>query len=167
MAAYRISTLSVLVLDDHKFMQQVMRAILVGLGVKDIVTVTEAAEAARLLRWKEFDIVFTDYRLYEQGGVTGADFVKLVRASRKGDRFVPIIACTADTTPQVVKEFRDAGVDEILGKPVSAKAVWTKLAAVVNARRPFVEAPDFFGPTRRRVAHPRTGAERRGRVPAE
>lgn len=155
----RIDTLSVLVLDDHLFMQQVLRAILTGLGIKNVVAATDIEEAIRRVQTERFDIMFSDYRL---GGPTGADFVKLVRASHDGyDRFVPIIACTADTAKSVVQELRDAGVDEILAKPVSAQAVWTKLTAVVNARRPFVVAPGFFGPDRRRRHKPGAAPDRR------
>src|SRR6185503_3617731 len=110
-----IDTLSVLVLDDHRFMQQVLRAILNGLGVKTVILVSTAENAVRMMQRDPVDLVIADYRL---DGTSGADFAKLVRASRDMDKFVPIIACTADTTPRVVKELRDAGVDEILGKPV-------------------------------------------------
>jgi two-component system, chemotaxis family, chemotaxis protein CheY len=149
--AIRIDTLTVLVLDDHRFMQQVLGAILTGLGIRGITTALAADEAARLMESREFDLVIADYRL---DGISGAEFARLVRASRAGDKFVPIIACTADTTPRVVRELRDAGVDEILAKPVSSFAVWSKLTAVVNSRRPFVAAPSFFGPDRRRRSKP-------------
>lgn len=155
----RFDTLAVMVLDDHRFMQQVMRMLLVGLGVKTVVAASTVDEAITKLDADRFDLVFADYRL---GGASGADFTRLARASRSGsDRFIPIIACTADTTPAVVRELRDAGVDEILGKPVSAQAIWRKLTAVVNSRRSFVAAPDFFGPDRRRRTSDPVSVERR------
>ena len=149
--AIRIDNLSMLVLDDHRFMQQVLGAILTGLGIGRLTYAMTAEKAARLMESREFDLVIADYRLDR---ISGAEFARLVRASRAGDKFVPIIACTADTTPRVIRELRDAGVDEILAKPVSSFAVWSKLTAVVNSRRPFVAAPSFFGPDRRRMARP-------------
>src|SRR5687768_15364203 len=108
----RVDAVSILVLDDHRFMQQVMRIILTGLGVKNVVAASNVDDALRLLDNEMFDLVIADYRLK---GPSGAEFTRLVRGARAGaDRFIPIIAYTADTTPQVIRELRDAGADEIL-----------------------------------------------------
>src|SRR5262245_11831771 len=106
---------SVLVLDDNRHQQQVMRLILNGLGVKQITAAFSADEAVDLVKQKRFDVVIADYTLGEK---SGAEFTRMVRGMRDGsERFMPIIACTADTTPSVIKDLRDAGADEILGKP--------------------------------------------------
>ena len=145
---FSISHLSILVVDDHRFMQQVMRVMLTGLGVRNVVAALTVDDGLRLLSSQKFDIVIADYLM---GGSSGAEFIRLARSEHfTGDRYVPIIACTADTTPRTVSELRDAGADEILCKPVSPKMIWSKLVAVTNARRNFVKAPDFFGPDRRR-----------------
>jgi two-component system, chemotaxis family, chemotaxis protein CheY len=156
----KIGNVSVLVLDDHRFMQQVMRLILNGLGVRKVVCVDSVDAALDVLATETFDIVIADYLL---GGKTGAQFTRLARTTRSGgDRFIPIIACTADTTPRTIQELRDAGADEILGKPVSPLSVWSKITAVVNMRRKFVSTPEFFGPDRRRRnVEPPAGQERR------
>ena len=165
----KIDVVSVLVLDDHRFMQQVMRLILNGLGIRKVVCVATVDEALHALATDTFDLVIADYLLVEKDGSqrSGAEFTRLARTTRSGgDRFIPIIACTADTTPRAVRDLRDAGADEILSKPVSPKAVWSKITAVVNARRRFVSAPNFFGPDRRRRnLAPPTGAERRAGDP--
>jgi CheY-like chemotaxis protein len=157
----RVEAQSVLVLDDHRFQQQVIRMILLGLGVQNVVAAKDVDEALRLMADQRFDLVIADYRL---GGKSGAEFTRLVRGAHEGsDRFIPIIACTADTMPDVIKELRDAGADEILGKPVSPQSVCAKIDAVMNARRRFVSSSDFFGPDRRRQARgPASGVERRG-----
>ncbi len=145
-----IRHLSILVVDDHRFMQQLMRAMLTGLGVRTVVPALTVDEGLRLLTAQKFDIVIADYLM---GGPSGAEFMRLARSEHfAGDRFVPIIACTADTTPRTVAALRDAGADEILCKPVSAHMLWNRLAAVVNSRRRFVKTPKFFGPDRRRRA---------------
>ena len=148
----RVDNLSILVLDDHHFMRQVMRLMLNGLGVRHVLTAEDVTGALRALAITPVDLVIVDYRL---GGQTGAEFTRLARTSRSGsDRFVPIIACTADTTPKTIQELRDAGADEILGKPVSPQTIWAKIVAVTNCRRPFVVSSDFFGPDRRRRCIP-------------
>ena len=67
-------------------------------------------------------------------------------------RCLPVVACTADTRRTVIKELIDAGADEVLAKPVSIHAAWTKFHQVVMRRREFVKANQFFGPDRRRRA---------------
>lgn len=159
----RADAVSVLVLDDHPFMQQVMRAILSGLGVQKVVPAMDVDEALDVIRNTQFDLVIADYRL---GAKSGAEFTRLVRGARDGaDRFMPIIACTADTMQKVINELRDAGADEILAKPVSPRTVCNKINAVVHARRKFVSAPNYFGPDRRRRSlQPASGLERRTTV---
>lgn len=152
--------LSVLVVDDHRFMQQVMRVMLSGLGVRDITSALSVDEALRQLSYRKVDIVIADYKI---GGQSGAEFIRLTRTQRAdGARYVPIIACTADTTPKAVREMRDSGADEILCKPVSARALASRIMAVTSARRNFVSTNTFFGPDRRRrQSSPKNTAERR------
>jgi CheY-like chemotaxis protein len=153
---------SVLVLDDNRFQQQVLRMILIGLGVRQVAVAKDVDEALQVMNEQKFDLVIADYRL---GGKSGADFTRLVRGARDGagDRFMPIIACTSDTMPEIIRELRDAGADEILGKPVSPQSVAAKIDAVINARRRFVSTSNFFGPDRRRQSRgPGQGVERRG-----
>jgi len=154
-----VDTVSVLVLDDHRFMLQIHRTILSGLGIRNITLAATVEEALDYLRHELFDLVIADYRLI---GESGAQFTRLVRSSRDGiDRFIPVIACTADTTAKVIQELRDAGADEVLGKPVSARNLCDKINSVANGRRRFVSAPSFFGPDRRRREPVLQAVERR------
>ena len=156
----QLENISVLVLDDHRFMQQILRAMLLGLGIRKIVIASGLQEAAHQIAIERFDLIIADFRL--EGEPTGAEFIKLVRESSVlTDRFVPIIACTADTTPSVIQQLRDAGVDEIVAKPLSAEALWRRVAAVVNNRRSFIATSHFFGPDRRRRDARHQEAERR------
>jgi two-component system, chemotaxis family, chemotaxis protein CheY len=154
----RVGDIYVLVLDDHSFMRQVIRMMLGSLGIRRVAAATNVDEAMRILAVEPIDVVISDYRL---GDETGAEFMRLVRSMQDGKRFVPLIGCTADTSPATITEMRDAGADEVLAKPVSAKSIWTKLMAVTNARRRFVSAPEFFGPDRRRRRDSPVKQERR------
>lgn len=63
--------------------------------------------------------------------MNGPDAVRAIRAAEAargpGARRVPIIAVTADLIPERVRGFREAGVDDIAGKPVD----WDKVAAQI------------------------------------
>ena len=49
-----------------------------------------------------------------------------------------------------VYEARDAGVTEFVVKPITAKAIFDRIQAVIFRPRPFVKTADYFGPDRRR-----------------
>ena len=158
MQQHRVGDICVLVLDDHRFMREVIRLMLGTLGIRRVLASGSVDEAMAMLAHEKVDVVIADYRL---GGETGAEFMRLVRGLQGHARFVPLIGCTADTSPATISEMRDAGADEVLAKPVSARVIWAKLMAVTNARRNFVSAPDFFGPDRRRRAEIVLKQERR------
>lgn len=47
-----------------------------------------------------------------------------------------------------VFEARDAGVSEMLVKPISAKGLYQRIAKVVLNPRPFIRTESYFGPDR-------------------
>ena len=57
---------------------------------------------------------------------------------------------TGHTAIDHVRQARDAGVNEFLAKPVSVKAILTRLIAVIEHPRPYVRTKAYFGPCRRR-----------------
>ena len=94
----------------------------------------------------------------------GLDFVRLVRTAKDSPNpYVPIIMLTGHTEYQRVCEARDAGVNEFLAKPISAKALYMRFASIIDNPRPFIRTKTYFGPDRRRqnIGPPRGTAERR------
>ena len=61
----------------------------------------------------------------------------------------------------LLRQARDAGINEFLAKPVSVKAVMTRLTSVIENPRPYVRTKLYFGPCRRRRAGEYQGPERR------
>ena len=60
-------------------------------------------------------------------------------------------------------EARDAGVNEFLAKPISAKALYQRFAANIDNPRPFIRTKHYFRPDGRRqyTGPPRGVPERR------
>jgi DNA-binding response OmpR family regulator len=76
--------------------------------------------------------------------------------------FVPIIMLTGYTSLERVRQARDAGINEFLAKPVSVKAILSRLTSVIEHPRSFVRTKMYFGPCRRRRANAEyQGPERR------
>lgn len=149
-----------LVVDDNAYMRQIVRTLLRGLGVRDINEAENGAEGLAKFETTEPDIVITDWVMPMLDGL------ELTRALRDPKRcknaYVPIILLTAYADRKSIFKARDAGITEILCKPLSAKALHERIANIVLNPRPFVRTRSFFGPDRRRFQHPRfAGDERR------
>ena len=64
---------------------------------------------------------------------------------------MPIIMLTGHSDRLRLDAARDRGVTEFLCKPVTARAILSRLEAVILQPRPFVNAAKYFGPDRRRI----------------
>lgn len=56
---------------------------------------------------------------------------------------------------------RDAGVNEFVVKPISAKSLFTRIQTVIEGPRPFVRPKHYFGPDRRHKEIDHEGEEPR------
>jgi len=159
MAQYDFSRLSVLVVEDSKFMQSLILGVLRALGVERITLCENGEEAIRVLKPTNvagksaignsgIDLVFCDMFMPV---VDGAMFLRWVRRSEKSpDRFLPIIMISAAADAGVLFGTRDAGVDEFLAKPFSATTILNRIKSVIENPRPYIYCPTYFGPDRRR-----------------
>ena len=149
-----------LLIDDNVHMLNIVETALRGFGARKIVRAATAEVAFDYLRGG-IDIIVTDYMI---GGLDVLAFTRTVRrASGTHDRFVPVILLTAHTARPRIEAARDAGVTEICCKPVTPRDLFRKLVAVIDHQRPFVQAPDYIGPDRRRKVDAKyDGPERRG-----
>lgn len=147
--AVDFSRVRVLIVDDNGYMLTILRTILHGFGIKQIYESRDPADAFDLVRSDSVDIVITDYQM---DILDGLDFVRLIRtADDSPNPLVPIIMLTAYSERSKVEQARDAGVTEFCCKPITAKEMFAKIAAVINEPRPFVRTKAYFGPDRRRM----------------
>lgn len=146
--AYRFDRVKVLVVDDNQHMRTLVSTILQAFGIKAVYECADAEQAWQLLSDHQCDIVFLDWVM---DGMSGLEFTQKVRTDPNSPNpFVPIVMLTGHTSIERVRAARDAGVNEFLAKPVSAKAILTRLVAVIEHPRPFVRTKVYFGPDRRR-----------------
>ncbi len=148
MSGYRFDRLKVLVVDDNQHMRKLVVAILQAFGVVQIFEAADGNRAWSTLREANPDVVILDWMME---GLTGIDVARMVRTSpQTPNPFVPIIMLTGYTQVDHVRQARDAGVNEFLAKPVSVKAVMSRLVSVIEHPRPYVRTKGYFGPCRRR-----------------
>jgi two-component system chemotaxis response regulator CheY len=143
-------------------MRSIVGAVLKSIGVKDIREARNGAEALSLLREWPTDLAIVDFRMEP---IDGVEFTRLVRTAKDSKNpYLPIIMLTGYADRTRVVEARDAGVTEIIVKPMTASAVISRLNAVIFHPRSFVRTDDYFGPCRRRKTMPEySGVERRRR----
>ncbi|GLK50729.1 MAG: two-component system response regulator [Oceanicaulis sp.] len=142
------SRVRTLIVDDNTYMLTILRTILHGFGIKQIYESRDPAEAFDMVRSDSIDIIITDYQM---DILDGLDFVRLVRtADDSPNPLVPIIMLSAYSERSKVMAARDAGVTEFCCKPITAKEMFSKIAAVINEPRPFIRNRHYFGPDRRR-----------------
>lgn len=142
--------LRVLIVDDNQHMRKLILAVLQAVGVRDIYEAADGEHAWKTLRDTNPDVIILDWQM---DGMTGLEFIRLVRNSpRSPNVFVPVIMLTGHTHIDHVRQARDAGVNEFLAKPVSVKAILSRLLSVIEYPRPFIRNDTYFGPCRRRRA---------------
>jgi two-component system chemotaxis response regulator CheY len=160
----KLSSLSFLIIDDNRHMLTIVRVLLHAFGVKTVHECEDASAGFEKFRAVAPDIVIVDYQMSPMNGI---DFVRMARRSKDSPNcYVPIILLTAHSKRQSVVEARDAGVTEILVKPVTAKDLLARIQTIIYNPRPFIDVPTYFGPCRRRkqdLAY--HGIERRKRAP--
>lgn len=148
----RYELLKILIVDDNQHMRVLLAEILRAIGVNTIYEANDGAEGLQMMRAHAVDIVMTDLSMQPLDGI---DFVRLLRNSPDSpNQMIPVIMITGHSTMKRVSEARDAGVTEILTKPLTARGVVDRITRVVNHPRPFIRTGDYFGPDRRRRNDP-------------
>ena len=143
-----LANVKFLIADDNAFMPTIIRRILATLGAQDSREAGDAAEALKIIQTWPADIILLDWEMTPFDGI---EFTNMMRHTHDAiNTFVPIIMISAHSEYWRISKARDAGVTEFLVKPISAHTLFSRIRNVIERPRPFVSAPGFFGPDRRR-----------------
>lgn len=155
----RFDLLKILLVDDNHHMRLLLIEVLRAIGARQVYEAEDGAHALQQMRLHDIDIVITDLAMSPLDGI---DFVRMLRnAPDSPNPMVPVIMITGHSTERRVTEARDAGVNEFLAKPVTARGVLERIGEVIENPRVFVRTDDYFGPDRRRREDPAYRGERR------
>jgi two-component system chemotaxis response regulator CheY len=149
--AARIAATKVLVVDDEHYMRKVVRALLMSIGVRTVYEAPDGPSGLEMVRTNQPDVVIVDWQM---PGLDGAGFVRMVRSP---ETFpypdIPIIMLTGHGERSRVIEAIQVGVNEFLLKPVSSKALHTRLVSVLTKPRPVVKTGGYYGPMPRNLVN--------------
>nr|WP_321456517.1 response regulator [uncultured Cohaesibacter sp.] len=161
-----LSQLRFLIVEDNAHMRRVIRTLIHSFGAREVTEAEDGAAGLELFQTTSPDIVIADWYMPIFSGI------ELTRMMRNPDSSsnptIPIIMLTGHSEKRKVLEARDAGVTEFLCKPISANALYARVANCVVNPRNFIKAGGFYGPDRRRFSNPLyKGAERRASSKAD
>ncbi|WP_312252652.1 transporter substrate-binding domain-containing protein [Stenotrophomonas sp.] len=127
----------VLVVEDHPTNQAMMAWRLQQLGVPHVL-VDDGRQALDRLAKEPFDLVITDCRMPVMDGFAFARLLR-ERESRNGQPRLPVLALTASVLDDDARRCREAGMDDVLAKPLSLATLrqallrWLPQAAGLDA----------------------------------
>ncbi len=156
-----LERLRVLVVDDNKNMQMLIKTILESFQIRSVEAAEDGRSAFQTLMSFPADIIITDLNMPV---VDGVEFVRLVRTDKESrNPYIPIIMLTGHSDLPRIMLARDAGANSFLTKPVSAESLYSKMVSVIEHPQPFIRCGTYVGPDRRRKNHgpPRGVGERR------
>ena len=120
----RPRSLHVLVAEDNRTNQKVIGRILEHAGHRATIVAT-GQEAVEALEEPGYDLVLMDLNMPELDGI---EAVKLLRFTHDVDELPPIVALSADVTPQTREICRTVGFAAHLSKPVDTRLLLRTLA---------------------------------------
>jgi two-component system sensor histidine kinase RpfC len=125
---------AILVADDNRTNQKVIAKILERAG-HEAVIVDNGERALDALTQHEFDLVLMDVNMPVMNGI---EATKLYRFASLGRKRVPIVALTADATPEMHERCDEAGMDACVTKPVEPARLLQIIEATIEAGVPAV-----------------------------
>jgi two-component system chemotaxis response regulator CheY len=168
----RLARVHVLIADSNQKMRALVMDTLRVFGFRNLFGAEDGFEAMKLMRVHRIDLVITDWDLplredkgaagalrphsaYKEWGIhvpeSGAAYVRCVRSAlRSPNPYVPVIMLTGPTLRNHLVYARDAGVNEMLLKPLNVRDLCDRIAAVIEKPRLFITSEGYRGPCRRR-----------------
>ena len=138
----------IVVADPWPHTRNLLSDVLRSAGFVDIVHVSDGADLLTVTEEYLPKLVITTSRL---PNLSGLEFTRAVRAGYKLiPRELSIIAMTDTPTRAFLDAARESGVDEMLVRPFTAKAVLLRVKSVFDRPREFVDSAKYIGPCRRR-----------------
>ena len=130
-ASASATPLRVLAAEDNSVNQLVLKTLLQQIGVEP--TIVENGQLA-VEAWESghWDVILMDVQMPVMDGPTAVRLIR-EREAATGKRRTPIVALTANAMSHQVAEYREAGMDDHLAKPIEAARLFEVLGSVLDA----------------------------------
>jgi two-component system, chemotaxis family, chemotaxis protein CheY len=157
---YQLKNIRVLVIDENQPIRLLVRNLLLDLGVGMVDIAPNPKQGWELFTQFKQDLLLVDWPVLN--GRAALDFVRKIRRDAQSpDPHVPVLLMTGFSSEERVFHARDAGITEFMTKPITIPNLVRFITHIVENPRPFIEAPVFTGPDRRRRFDPETPVDDR------
>ena len=133
-----------LVDDDDDFREALVERL--QLEELEVQAFASAEAALKALTADYPGVVVSDLRM---PGMDGRGLLARLQALDGG---LPVVMITGHSERSRVIQARDAGVNEFVVKPLTARALLGRLDSVIMRPRPYIRCKTYFGPDRRRTS---------------
>ncbi|HEV2532786.1 ATP-binding protein [Phenylobacterium sp.] len=123
--------LRVLAAEDNAVNQLVLKTLLHQLGLEPTV-VEDGAAAVEAWRASEWDVILMDVQMPVMDGLAATALIRKIERET-GRRRTAIVALTANAMAHHVEQYRAAGMDRHVAKPISAADLFQALSAVLES----------------------------------
>ena len=124
--------LKVLVAEDNTINQRLVTAMLTTLGHTGVV-VGDGAKALKCLSKLSFDVVLMDVMMPEMDGLQALEAIRTEELS--SGKHLPIVMATAHVEPGDADNFKRAGADGYVAKPIVLQDLHAELERVARLKR--------------------------------
>ncbi|GGB43595.1 hypothetical protein GCM10011316_14510 [Roseibium aquae] len=138
-----VEDLDIVVVDDSKPMQTLIRSILLSFRVARVRAFDSVDEALQSMMAEPPNVILTDWRM---GPTSGYQFLRLIRHRHMEPLcYVPLMFITAHGTRALVNKALRAGAHHLLVKPLSPSTLYSRLRWLVqDARQMILEHSGFY-----------------------
>jgi CheY-like chemotaxis protein len=126
-----LSGLRVLVVEDNVTNRLVATGILGQLGA-EVETAEDGAQGVEAVERGDFDLIFMDIQMPVMDGV---EATRRIRAMAGPKGATPIVATTANVMPEQLADYRRSGINGVVAKPISPRALLAEVARVAGGQR--------------------------------
>ncbi|MFN3228797.1 MAG: response regulator [Asticcacaulis sp.] len=107
----------ILIVDDNATNRLVAQALCDSFGCTSV-CVEDGVEAVEAVKIAPFDLILMDIKMPRMNGV---EATRTIRSLPGGIGALPILALTANASAEDAQHYREAGMDEVLAKPIKAE----------------------------------------------
>ncbi len=126
-----LSGLRVLVVEDNATNRLVATGMLGQLGA-EVETAEDGAQGVEAVERGDFDLIFMDIQMPVMDGV---EATRRIRAMAGPKGATPIVATTANVMPEQLADYRRSGINGVVAKPISPRALLAEVARVAGGQR--------------------------------
>jgi signal transduction histidine kinase len=120
----------ILAAEDNKTNQVVLKALLEPLGV-DLVMVDDGRAAVEAFEHAVFDVILMDVQMPEMNGVEATAAIRRLEHAGGLER-TPIIALSANVMTYQIEEYRVAGMDGAIAKPIEVDKLYEGIESALD-----------------------------------